>query len=31
LERKIDQARADKEKEEEHGTFVLPAISTLST
>jgi hypothetical protein len=31
LERKIDQARADKEKEEEDGTFVLPAISTLST
>jgi hypothetical protein len=31
LERKIYQARADKEKEEEHGTFVLPAISTLST
>jgi hypothetical protein len=30
LERKIDQARADKEKEED-GTFVLPAISTLST
>jgi len=31
LERKIDQARADKEKEEEHGTFVLPAMSTTST
>jgi hypothetical protein len=31
FEKKIDQARAEKEKEEEHGTFVMPAITTMST